>query len=146
MSLPPWSHILPLFFCLYEFYLLSQSTHTKHHVYILPLLYLHPDFILLLHLPFEGTNLPHLVTLRLDLARTKLKNLYFIVLMDLSYTTYSVTTFCLPYSWYDYTFCLPLNCNFVLLNYLTFNNCIFLNLLFVYLTYRMYVLLYIFLV
>ncbi len=80
------------------FYISKYDTHTKHHVYILPLLYLRPDLILLLHLPFEGTNLPHLVTLRLDLARTKSKNLYFIVLMDLSYTTYSVTTFCLPYS------------------------------------------------
>ncbi len=91
------THFLLLVYT-HRLFFISRSTHIKHHVYILPLLYLHPDLILLLHLPFEGTNLPHLVTLRFDLARTKLKNLHFIVLMDLSYITYSVTTFCLPYS------------------------------------------------
>jgi hypothetical protein len=32
----------------------------------------------LLHLPFETTNFPHLITLHLDLTRTKLKYPYFI--------------------------------------------------------------------
>ena len=85
-------------FSLHTQFFLSQSTHTKHYVAILSLLYLHPDLILLLHLPFEGTNFPHLVTLHLDLAQTKSKYLYFIVLMDLSYLTYSATKFCSPYS------------------------------------------------
>ena len=71
----------PIFF-------ISRCTHTKHYAAILLLLYLHPDLILLLHLPFEGTNLPHLVTLCLDLAQTKSKYPYFIVLMDVSYITY----------------------------------------------------------
>jgi hypothetical protein len=85
-------------FSLHTQFSLSQSTHTKHYVTILSLLYLHPDLILLLHLPFEGTNFPHLVTLHLDLVQTKSKYLYFIVLMDLSYLTYSATNFCSPYS------------------------------------------------
>jgi len=92
------SHIFLLLVYTHQLLFISQSTHTKHHIYILPLLYLRPDLILLLHLPFEGANLPHLVTLRLDLVQTKSKNLYVIVLMALSYNTYSVTTFRLPYS------------------------------------------------
>ena len=91
------SHISPLLVYTHNFFL-SQSTHTKHYVAILSLLYLHPDLILLLHLPFEFTNFPHLVTLHLDLVQTKSKYLYFIVLMDLSYLTYSATNFCSPYS------------------------------------------------
>ena len=120
MSLPPWSHILPLFFCLYEFYLLSQSTHTINYVIILLLMYLHPDLFLLLHLPFESTNFPHLVTLCLDLAQTKLKYPYFIALMDLSYLTYCGTTFCSPYMWYNHRICWPTYYIIVLLNCLIF--------------------------
>jgi len=80
------SHIILLLLVYTLMFFISRGTHTKHYVAILLLLYLHPDLILLLHLPFEGTNLPQLVTLRLDLARTKSKYPYFIVLMDLSYT------------------------------------------------------------
>jgi len=65
--------------------------------------------------------------------------------MDVSYLTSSVTTFCSPYSWHDYTFCLPNYYIIVLLNYLTITNCIFLSVLFVYLTCKIYILLYSFL-
>jgi hypothetical protein len=114
------SHISPLFFYLHRFYLLSHSTHTINYIIILPLMYLHPELLLLLHLPFESTNFPHLVTICLDLARTKLKYPYIIALMDLSYLTYCGPTCCSPYSKQNNTFCLPTYYIIVLLNYLIF--------------------------
>ncbi len=86
---------------------ISRSTHTINYVIILSLMYLHPELLLLLHLPFDITNFPHLITLHLDLAGTKSKYLYFIALLDLSYLTYCGTNFCSPYSWHNHTFCLP---------------------------------------
>ena len=120
-----WSYISPLLFYLNRFDVLSRSAHTINYIIIFLLMYLHPELLLLLHLPSESTNFPHLITLHLDLVWTKSKYPFFIALLDLSYLTYRGTTFCSPYSWHNDTFCLPTYCIIVLLNYLTFTNCIF---------------------
>jgi hypothetical protein len=113
------SYISPLLFYLHRFYFLSRSTHTINYVIILLLMYLHPELLLLLHLPFDSTNFPHLITLHLDLAGTKSKYPYFIALLDLSYLTYRISwnQFWLPYSWHNHTFCLSTSYIIVLLNF-----------------------------
>ena len=76
VSLPPWGHTSRHSFSTYTDSIYYLKVPTLLHPFSR---WLHPEFLLLLHLPFESsTNFPHLITLCLDLSRTKSKYPYFI--------------------------------------------------------------------
>ena len=84
---------------------------------------------LLLCRALKNLNVPHLGTGSLNLPPTALKNPYIVALMGLSYLTYYGTTFCLPYSWHNYTF---FTYSFLHCTFYVSTHCI--NGLFIYLT------------
>jgi hypothetical protein len=98
VSLPPCGHTFHHSLSTYTDSIYYLEVPTLYYFIILLWMYLHSELLLLLHLPFESSKFPHLVTIRLDLAQTISKYPYFIALMDLSYLTHYGTTFCSPYS------------------------------------------------
>ena len=89
VSLPPCGHTFHHSFSTTQILLLSRSAHTINYVIILSLMYLHPELLIFLHLPFQSTNFPHLVALIL-IWREQNQNICTLLLLWIYLTSHIV--------------------------------------------------------